>query len=80
LEGGEMASTSCRQNFRSKKTGDGGGHRKDEMMKIGAQAIIESDNGVGEIVQYVARLERGRLRAEELGLTLMEAKWLIECL
>jgi hypothetical protein len=32
-------------NFRSKKTGAGGGHRKDKM-KIGEQAPVESDNRV----------------------------------
>jgi hypothetical protein len=72
LGGGEMALTYCSQIFRSKKTGAGSGHRKDKKMKIRAQVIVESDNGVGEIVQDVARLERGHLRPEELDLTLTE--------
>jgi hypothetical protein len=47
-------------------------------MKIRVQVIVESDNGVGEVVQDIARLERGQLRPEELGLTLTEAKGLLE--
>jgi len=42
------------------------------------QVIIESDDGVGEMVQEIAKLERGQLRPEELGLTLAEAKGLLE--
>jgi len=38
--------------------------------------IVESDDGVGEIVQEIAQLERGQLRPEELGLTPAEAKGL----
>jgi len=52
--------------------------RKDKKMKIRVQVIVESDDGVGEVVQDLARLERGQLRPEELGLTLAEAKGLLE--
>jgi hypothetical protein len=61
-----------------RKTGAGSGLRKDQKMKIRVQVIVESDDGVGEVVQDIARLERGRLRPEELGLTLAEAKGLLE--
>jgi hypothetical protein len=47
-------------------------------MKIRVQVIVESDDGAGEIIQDLARLERGQLRPEELGLTLAEAKGLLE--
>jgi hypothetical protein len=47
-------------------------------MKIRVQVIVESDNGIGEIIQEIAQLERGQLRPEELGLTLAEAKGLLE--
>jgi hypothetical protein len=47
-------------------------------MKIRVQVIVESDDGVGEMVQEIAQLERGQLRPEELGLTLAEAKGLLE--
>src|SRR5262245_5353738 len=47
-------------------------------MKIRVQVIVESDDGAGEVVQEIARLERGQLRSEELGLTLAEAKGLLE--
>ena len=47
-------------------------------MKIRVQVIVESDNGIGEIIQDIAQLERGQLRPEQLGLTLTEAKGLLE--
>jgi hypothetical protein len=62
----------------SRKTGAGSGRRKDQKMKIRVQVIVESDNGIGEIVQGIAQFERGQLRPEQLGLTLMEAKGLLE--
>jgi hypothetical protein len=62
----------------SKKTNAGSGHRKDKKMKIRVQVIVESDDGVGEMIQEIAQLERGQLRPEELGLTLAEAKGLLE--
>lgn len=47
-------------------------------MKIRVQVIVELDDGAGEIVQDIAQLERGQLRLEGLGLTLAEAKGLLE--
>jgi hypothetical protein len=43
-------------------------------MKVRIQIAIESDQGELEMVHEVARLERGTLKAEELGLTVTEAK------
>ena len=43
-------------------------------MKFRIQIAIESEKGEPERVHEVARLERGTLKAEELGLTLAEAK------
>ena len=43
-------------------------------MKIKIQVTVESNEGQSEAVQEVARLERGALRPEELGLTLAEAR------
>ncbi len=47
-------------------------------MKIKLQIIVESDDGKTETIQEVASLARGLLQPAELGLTLMEAKSLIE--
>jgi len=47
-------------------------------MKIKLQIIVESDDGQTETIQEVAALARGRLQPSELGLTLMEAKALLE--
>lgn len=47
-------------------------------MKIKLQIIIESDDGQTETIQEVASLARGLLQPAELGLTLMEAKSLLE--
>ncbi len=47
-------------------------------MKIKVQIIIESDEGQTETIQEVAHLERGKLQPAELGLTLREAKALLE--
>jgi hypothetical protein len=41
----------------SKKTNAGSRHRKDKKMKIRVQVIIESDNGVGEVVQDMVVLQ-----------------------
>ena len=46
-------------------------------MKMKVQVIIESD-GETEVVQEIATLNRGRLQPEELGLTLAEAKDLLQ--
>jgi hypothetical protein len=43
-------------------------------MKIKIQVTVESNEGQSEAVREVARLERGALRPEELGLTLAEAR------
>lgn len=46
-------------------------------MKMRIQLVIEGENGESEKVEEIARLERGPLRPEELGLTLAEAKVLL---
>lgn len=46
-------------------------------MKIRIQVLIEEENGKPEKIEEIARLERGSLRTEELGLTLAEAKALL---
>jgi hypothetical protein len=43
-------------------------------MKIKIQITIESDAGNPAMLQEVAQLDRGTLRAETLGLTLAEAR------
>ena len=47
-------------------------------MKIKVQVVIESDDGDTKAVEKIACLERGMLRPAELGLTLDEAKDLLE--
>jgi hypothetical protein len=47
-------------------------------MKLKVQLIIESDSGETEVVQEVVKLERHSLRPENLGLTLSEAKDLLQ--
>ena len=47
-------------------------------MKLKLQLIIESDSGETEVVQELAKLERHSLRPENLGLTLSEAKELLQ--
>jgi len=47
-------------------------------MKIKVQVVIESDGGITEAVENIVCLERGPLRPEDLGLTLAEAKDLLE--
>jgi hypothetical protein len=47
-------------------------------MKLKLQLIIESDSGETEMVQEVTKLERYALRPETLGLTLPEAKELLQ--
>jgi hypothetical protein len=47
-------------------------------MKIKVQVVIESDRGDTKSVENIACLDRGPLRPEELGLTLAEAKDLLE--
>ena len=43
-------------------------------MKIQVQITIQSDEGQAEVVHEVARLERGPLRPDTLGLSLAEAR------
>src|SRR5260221_9998685 len=47
-------------------------------MKLKVQLIIESDSGETEVVHELAKLERHSLRPESLGLTLSEAKELLQ--
>ena len=47
-------------------------------MKLKLQLIIESDSGQTEVVHEVTKLERRSLRPETLGLTLSEAKELLQ--
>jgi hypothetical protein len=47
-------------------------------MKIKVQVVIESDGGDTKAVENIACLERGTLQPAELGLTLDEAKDLLE--
>lgn len=55
----------------------GCGNRQELAMKVRIQVVIEAENGEPEKVEEIARLERGALRPEELGLTLAEAKVLL---
>ena len=47
-------------------------------MKVKVQVVIESDGGDTKAVENIACLERGTLQPAELGLTLAEAKDLLE--
>jgi hypothetical protein len=47
-------------------------------MRLKVQVVIESESGKAEMVQEVAKLERHALRPETLGLTLSEAKALLQ--
>jgi hypothetical protein len=47
-------------------------------MKLKLQLVIESDSGEAETVREVTKLERYALRPETLGLTLPEAKELLQ--
>jgi hypothetical protein len=47
-------------------------------MNIKIQIVIESENGNPEIVQEVAQLKREALRVEEFGLTLSDAKSVLQ--
>ena len=46
-------------------------------MKIRIQMVVEGGDGKPEKIEEIARLERGSLRPEELGMTLTEAKALM---
>ena len=47
-------------------------------MRVRVQVVIESDHGNREVIEEVTRLERGALQLETLGLTLAEAKALLQ--
>jgi hypothetical protein len=47
-------------------------------MKVRIQVIVESDHGETECIEEVAQFERGELRPEALGMTLAEAKALLQ--
>ncbi len=47
-------------------------------MKVKVQVVIESDEGTTETVENIIHLERGTLLPEDLGLTLVEAKALLQ--
>jgi hypothetical protein len=47
-------------------------------MKVRVQVIIESDSGTTELVQDIVHLERGALQPGRHGLTLAEAKELLQ--
>jgi hypothetical protein len=47
-------------------------------MKVTVQVIMTSDSGATEVVHEVAHVERDTLQPETLGLTLAEAKALLE--
>ena len=47
-------------------------------MKIKVQVVVESDNGDTKAVEDIACLKRGSLQPAELGLTLAEAKDMLE--
>jgi hypothetical protein len=47
-------------------------------MKIKIQVAIELDNGQTQVIQEVAQIERGALQPENLGLSLAEAKTLLQ--
>jgi len=47
-------------------------------MKIKVQVVIESDSGDTKAVENIACLDRRTLRSEELGLSLAEARDLLE--
>jgi hypothetical protein len=54
-----------------------GNNLETTIMRMKVQVVIESD-GETEVVQEIATLNRGRLQPEELGLTLAEAKGLLQ--
>ena len=47
-------------------------------MKVRVQVIVESDHGETQCVENVAQFERGALQPETLGMTLAEAKALLQ--
>lgn len=47
-------------------------------MKIKIQVVVELENGKTQVIQEVAQIERGALQSENLGLSLAEAKTLLQ--
>ncbi len=47
-------------------------------MKIKLQIVMESEDGSEQVIQKVAEIERGSLQPENLGLSLTEAKTLLQ--
>jgi DNA-directed RNA polymerase subunit RPC12/RpoP len=47
-------------------------------VKIKIQVVVESDNGEQQVIQEVAEIERSSLQPENLGLSLTEAKTLLQ--
>lgn len=47
-------------------------------MKVKVQVVIESDCGETEVIQELAQLQRDTLHPETLGLTLAEAKAVLQ--
>jgi len=47
-------------------------------VKVKIMVVIESDNGDTQVIQEVTQIERGDLQPENLGLSLAEAKTLLQ--
>jgi hypothetical protein len=47
-------------------------------VKVKIQVVVESDNGDTQVIQEVTQIERGSLKPENLGLSLAEAKTLLQ--
>lgn len=47
-------------------------------MKVKVQVVVETDKGESQVVKEVAQIERGVLQPENLGLSLAEAKTLLQ--
>jgi hypothetical protein len=47
-------------------------------VKFKVQLVIESESGAPQLIQEVAQIEKGNLQPENLGLTLAQAKELLQ--
>lgn len=47
-------------------------------MKVKIQVVVESDNGDTQVIQEITQIERGDLQPDNLGLSLAEAKTLLQ--
>ena len=47
-------------------------------MKLRIQVVVEADGYAAEVLQEIATIERGPLRPDDVGLTLAEAKDLLQ--